>query len=61
MSMTFPHDPQEHEQFESLCTGVEDYEPLPVITTRPDIAPLVSDDAQADSINDEILAGLVSP
>ncbi|HWD64145.1 MAG TPA: hypothetical protein VG405_03150 [Solirubrobacteraceae bacterium] len=59
--MTFPHDPQEHEHFESLCTGVEDYEPLPVITTRPDIAPLVGDEAQSDSLNDEILAGLVTP
>jgi hypothetical protein len=59
--MTFPQDPQEHEEFESLCTGVEDYEPLPTITTRPDIEPLCSDEAQSDSLNDEILAGLVSP
>jgi hypothetical protein len=61
LSVTFPHDPQEHEQFESLCTGVEDYEPLPVIETRPNIAPLIDRQAQSDSINDEILAGLVSP
>ncbi|HET9718675.1 MAG TPA: hypothetical protein VFP55_01220 [Solirubrobacteraceae bacterium] len=59
--MTFPENSQEHEEFENLCTGVEDYEPLPVITTRPEIAPLLSHEAQADSINDEILAGLVSP
>ena len=59
--MNLPQDPQEHEQFESLCTGVEDYEHLPVITTRPEIAPLVGDEAQAESLNDEILAGLVSP
>ena len=59
--MTFPHDPQEHEQFDSLCTGVEDYEHLPVITTWPDIAPMLDDEAQADSLNDEILAGLVTP
>jgi hypothetical protein len=59
--MSFPDNPQEHEEFEVLCTGVEDYEPLPVITTRPDIAPRLGPDAQADSINDEILAGLVSP
>lgn len=59
--MTFPENPQEHDEFETLCTGVEDYEPLPMITTRPDIAPLLTHDAQADSINEEILAGLVSP
>lgn len=59
--MTFPEISQEHEEFETLCTGVEDYEPLPVISTRPEIAPLLGHDAQANSINDEILAGLVSP
>ena len=59
--MNLPHDPQDHEQFESLCTGVEDYEPLPVITTRPEVTWLFGEKAQSDSLNDEILAGLVSP
>jgi hypothetical protein len=60
-SMTFPQDPQAHEQFDSLCAGVEDYEPLPTITPRPALAPLLSEAAQSDSLNDEILAGLISP
>ena len=59
--MSLPHDPQDHEQFESLCTGVEDYETLPVINTRPDVTWLFGEEAQSDSLNDEILAGLVSP
>lgn len=59
--MNLPHDPQEHEQFESLCTDIQDYEHLPVITTRPDVTHLLDDESQSDSINDEILAGLVSP
>lgn len=59
--MTLPQNPQEHEQFDSLVAQVEDYEPLPEINTRPDIASLLSDEAQTDSLDAEILAGLVTP
>ena len=59
--MTLPQNPQEHEQFDSLCAEIEEYETLPEINTRPDIAPLLTDDAQTDSLDAEILAGLVTP
>lgn len=59
--MTFPHNPQEHEQFDGLCAEIEDYETLPEITTRPDIASQLTDDERTESIDAEILAGLVSP
>jgi hypothetical protein len=58
--MTFPQNPQEHEQFDSLCAEVEDYETLPEVTTRLDIAPLLTEE-QTESFDAEILAGLVSP
>jgi hypothetical protein len=58
--MTFPQNPQEHEQFDSLCAEVEDYETLPEVTTRPDIAPLLTEE-QTESFDAEILAGLVLP
>lgn len=59
--MTLPQNPQEHEQFDSLVAEIEDYEPLPEWGTRPDIAPLLSQEAQTESIDAEILAGLVTP
>jgi hypothetical protein len=59
--MTLPQNPQEHEQFDSLVAEIDDYEPLPEISTRPDVAPLLSGEAQSDSIDAEILAGLVTP
>jgi hypothetical protein len=58
-------DPSEHQQFDSLCAQVEDYEPLPdpvPVAGAPVCRPLVDDpDEQLASLDEVILAGLVSP
>jgi hypothetical protein len=53
-----------HTQFDSLCQNLEDYETLPELGRVE--APLPEDDETAvaihtDTIDAEILAGLVSP
>lgn len=46
-----------HPQFDSLCSAIEEYEPLPDGVA----APAAGDDGLAASIDEEILGGLVSP
>jgi hypothetical protein len=52
---------QDHPEFENLTSGLEDYETLPEINTHPDITPLLTDEAQTKSLEEQILARLVSP
>jgi hypothetical protein len=60
--MTFPDTRHDQSHFDSLCAEVEDYERLPEVLPGPfDVTPYLSDDEQTDSIDAEILAGLVSP
>lgn len=49
-------------QFDWLCATLDDYEPLPEVVPGPaDTTPSLSAQDRADSIDAEILAGLVSP
>ena len=60
--MTFSQTPQEGQLFDHLCARVEEYEPLPEVVPGPgETTPQLSADAPSDSIDAEILAGLVSP
>ncbi len=60
--MTWEHAPHEHVQFDSLCAGVEDYETLPEYVPGPrDTTPHLTAEQRSESIDEEILAGLVSP
>ncbi len=60
--MTFSQNPQDHVQFDHLCAQVEDYEPLPELVPGPrDTTPNLGSGDQSESIDAEILAGLVSP
>ena len=52
----------EHEQFDAICAGLSDWEPLPTVVASP----LEGDDEQdeqeqAAPIDELILAGLVLP
>jgi len=61
--MTDPQtSPNEHAQFDNLCSSVEDYEPLPEVAPGPaGTTPALSQQEHVDSIDSEILAALVSP
>lgn len=50
---------EEHIEFDLLCAGVDEFEPLPAVTA----AELERADQDQDdtSLDDQILAGLVSP
>jgi hypothetical protein len=48
-----------HLEFDQLCSGVQEFEPLPELQSRPlEREPEEEDDSSIDS---QILAGLVSP
>lgn len=54
--------PTEQHQFDSLCAEVEEYEPLPEVVPGPaDTTPALDRQDHDDSIDAEILAGLVFP
>jgi hypothetical protein len=60
--MDQPYAPHDHMQFYSLTAQVEDYEPLPEVVPGPaDTTFGLTADEREDSIDEEILAGLVSP
>jgi len=60
--MMEPETPHEHVQFDSLTAGVEDYEPLPELVPGPaESTPQLEAGARTESIDEEILAALVSP
>ena len=49
----------DHLEFDQLCSGVEDFEPLPTLTAEPvDPEPETEENPSLDG---QILAGLVSP
>jgi hypothetical protein len=49
----------EHVEFDVLCAEVEDFEPLPAI--KSDVLERDRDDVDTIALDDQILAGLVSP
>jgi hypothetical protein len=54
--------PTDHVQFDTLCANVEEYEPLPELVPGPaDTTPPLTAQEHEQSIDAEILAGLVSP
>jgi hypothetical protein len=60
------HHPQDHPhaqvQFDALCAQVDDYETLPEIAPGPgDSTPRLSMQDHFESLDGEILSGLVSP
>lgn len=60
--MMDPQTPHEHVQFDSLTAGVEEYETLPeVMPGRADTTAQLEAEARTESIDEEILAALVSP
>jgi hypothetical protein len=51
-----------HPGFEAICSEVEDFEPLPTVTTASaPLAAKVDDEDGTASLDGLILAGLVSP
>jgi hypothetical protein len=50
---------QDHLEFDLLCSEVEDFEPLPTLTTEP-LEP-GPEEEENTSLDGRILAGLVSP
>ena len=60
--MTFPHTPQEPSQFNALCQQIDEYETLPEATAVPwEQLSELSETERTESLDAEILAGLVSP
>jgi hypothetical protein len=61
--MTGPEPPlHDQAKFDSLCVGIDDYETLPELTPGPaDGAPWRTDEDRLELLDEEILAGLVSP
>jgi len=54
--------PEEHPEFDAICAEVEDWEPLP--TGRPAPAQRHAESGEGDRaapLDEQILAGLVSP
>ena len=49
----------DHLEFEQICSGVEDFEPLPTVTAEP-LEP-EPDSEENTSLDGQILAGLVLP
>jgi len=49
----------DHLEFDLLCAGVEEFEPLPEVQSRP--LEHEQENEQDTSIDSQILAGLVSP
>jgi hypothetical protein len=58
------HTPQsEHTAFDAICAEIEDFEPLPTITTEPPAPEPEHEPSRherASPIDEQILAGLVS-
>jgi len=48
-----------HMEFDQLCAGVEEFEPLPTLSSNALEAEAESE--ENTSLNEQILAGLVSP
>lgn len=49
----------DHLQFDQLCADVDDFEPLPALSSGP--LELDDDGAEDTPLDDQILAALVSP
>ena len=49
----------DHLEFDQMCSEVDDFEPLPTVTTEPLEAEQESQ--ESSSLDGQILAGLVSP
>ena len=58
MSPTMPA--AEYDQFDAMCDHVEEFEPLPTVTTAP-VAEPETDEEETAPIDALILAALVSP
>jgi hypothetical protein len=54
--------PHEHVEFDAMCEQVDDYEPLPGVLADPahEAAPVEAPE-HAETIDNEILSGLVTP
>jgi hypothetical protein len=50
----------EHDTFDALCSKLEDYDSLPTLTV-PDPAPEYLREHPEEELDDQILAGLISP
>jgi hypothetical protein len=46
----------DHSEFDQLCDGVEEFEPLPAV--KKDVAPPQAED---ETLDGRILAGLITP
>jgi hypothetical protein len=52
----------DHAEFDALCARVEEWEPLPTVTTTPAEQTYETEDhEQIAPVNELILAGLVAP
>jgi hypothetical protein len=52
----------EHVQFDALCEGLDEYDALPARRPEPPQPAQVHDeDGRSERLDDQILAGLVSP
>jgi hypothetical protein len=49
----------DHLEFDQMCAEVDDFEPLPTVTTEP--LELEQESEENTSLDGQILAGLVSP
>ena len=51
----------DHLEFDLLCEGLEDFEPLPSVTVASAPAPANRGPEEETSLDGQIMAGLVSP